>query len=378
MELLQSSNLETVIAVVSLAVSFVATIATICIPILLARLASSENRRLTELQDYQAETLEKQKAIHQRQRRDALLDQLRDLSDRVRLSLVWEEIAEFDPCDQILLKTAIRANPRVNLPGSGQGPITRDLLDDTAVSAYIEGMERRYGIATQFKTFDGFSGFVWQLKDQSPAQLEKHKSALVAVLVGPCAEVQRPSHQFFRRLIADTPEFAVPLLYAVEDMSYELGGFRLNALTGTLLAVVDIIEERQGAPRLLGNMREDIAHGLAWLLHRGVLRSFEHWNLRGSSEPVSATVAWLIRVVGWAMDGDSHIGMRMVEKLHYSIESVPAEDRGWGVDAEDVAEGFSAIRRKAPVLWERHGDELMQAADEMGPWRENGEFAQTA
>jgi hypothetical protein len=360
-----SNDLELLVSLLSLALTFIATIATICIPILLGRLASSQNRRLHELQQLQLRALEDQRMIHQHQRRDALLEEIGELTEPVRLTLAWKEINDFGADDQRALRAAVRSNPHANLPGSSHGPIADDVLDADAVTAYIDGMPSRYLEEKRYSTFDGFTGFVANI--EKGALLDKNIGRLVRVLTGPSAEVQRPSHQFFRDLVNDTRQFAPPLLYAVEKISYEHGDLRLNVLTGTLLAVVDSIEKRSA--RFTPDLRDHIRNALAWLLHRDVIRSFDYWKLDGSTEPVSATVAWLIRVTGWAINGDTHIDMRIVENLQYPIRSIPQQDRRWGVDEDDVAQGFAEIERKAPVLWQQHGKDLTQAADEIGSWR---------
>lgn len=149
----------------------------------------------------------------------------------------------------------------------------------------------------------------------------------------------------------------------------------MNVLTGALLAVKDLEMGRRG-PTLnadeLGKLQVGIADALAYLLHRDVLRSFDRWEIKGSTDSVTATAAWLIRAVGWVADVDSHLAMRMIQNLAFAIESVPKSDRigGWGIDDVDVRQGFEWMSEKCPKLWEVYGEGLESAATEIGPWKE--------
>ena len=196
---------------------------------------------------------------------------------------------------------------------------------------------------------------------------------IVDLVTGPTAERQRPGHAFFRELVNILPEAASYLLYAVEDINPRApGGLRLNVLTATLLAVKDAEMERRGSKLNaveMEGLRNGVAEALASLLHRNVLSSFNQWELEGSTDRVSATVAWLIRAVGWVADADDHQAMRMIENLSFAIQSIPDRERDWGIDSADVVQGFEWIREKQPELWKMYGQSLESAATEVGSWR---------
>ena len=115
-------------------------------------------------------------------------------------------------------------------------------------------------------------------------------------------------------------------------------------------------------------LKYGIATALASLLRQGALRSFDEWEIEGSTECRIATVAWLIRAVGWVADVDSLQSTWMIENLASAIES--ARIRAWGIDDVDVRQGFGWIREKCPELWETYGEGLEKAATEIGPWKE--------
>lgn len=370
-------ELAVVLSEWQLLLGVVTLVVTVVITALVAWSSSRDSRALRALQDSQRMSLDRQEMIHRRQRRDALLDRLSELEDPVRLQLCWAEIAEFGADDQRLLKAAIRANPHVNLPVPWeQLPIAGDVADEESVGAYVLGMGRRYSVAQQYKAFDGLPAFIEHLREKTPAVYKRYRSDLVSVLTGPCAGVQKPTHQFFRELVKDAPELTSELLHRIERMPADLAGIRLNVLTGTLLAAIDVIEGRATWEHET-QIRHEFAGALAALLNRETLRYLNRWDREGFSEAVSATVAWLVRVVGWTVDADSdHIALRMVEKLAYPIRAIPEGERGWGADADDIAQGFAELKRKKPWLWDLHGQELLAAADEIGPWREASEFSE--
>ena len=146
-------------------------------------------------------------------------------------------------------------------------------------------------------------------------------------MTGKTVEDQRPGHQFYRDLVNVLPETAALLLYRVEDIDCRnSGGSRLNVLTGALLGIKDFeIDRILGRGAAVKPARETIRSqvpvALAQLMHRNNLRSFDHWSLEGATEPVSATVAWLIRAVGWLADTDDHLALRMIQNLPDAIRS---------------------------------------------------------
>ena len=344
-------------------------VATACIPVALWVVGTKQAKRDSELQ---AEFLANLTSVSQLQRRDALLGIIDQASDPTHLALLWKEVREYKGADWEFLLDHLRANPALALPGTSTGVKVQDNLTDVAVSNYIDGLERRYAESDGYPPYPGLLEFIVEVTSQG---LKIEVSRIVALVTGPTAEKHRPGHSFYRELVNAHPQIASPLLHAVERIdSRTPGGLKLNVLTGALLAVKDLEMGRKG-PRLdadeVGELKRDIADALAYLLHRDVLRSFDRWEIKGSTDSVTATAAWLIRAVGWVADVDSHLAMRMIQNLAFAIESVPESDRigGWGIDDVDVRQGFEWISEKCPELWETYGEELEAAATKIGPWK---------
>lgn len=345
-------------------------VATAFIPIVLWRMGAKQAKRDSELQ---AKILARQTLVSQLQRRDALLGIVTQSSDARYLEVLWKEICEYKEEDRDFLLAHLRANPALALPGTSTGAKVQDNLTDAAVSNYIDGLERRYVERNGCRPYPGLLEFIGEVTRQG---LKIEVSSIVALVTGPTAEEQRPGHSFYRKLVLALPQATAPLLDAVGSINPRApGGLKLNVLTGALLAVKDLEMGRRG-PTLnadeLGKLQVGIADALAYLLHRDVLRSFDRWEIKGSTDSVTATAAWLIRAVGWVADVDSHLAMRMIQNLAFAIESVPKSDRigGWGIDDVDVRQGFEWISEKCPKLWEVYGEGLESAATEIGPWKE--------
>lgn len=346
-------------------------VATALIPIVLWKVGAKQAKRDSELQ---AKILANLTSVSQLQRRDALLGIIDQASDPTHLALLWKEVREYEGADWEFLLNHLRANPALALPGTSTGVKVQDNLTDTAVSNYVDGLERRYAERDGYTPYPGLLKFIAEVTRQ---ECKVEVSRIVELVTGPTAEKQRPAHSFYRELVNSLPQVASPLLYAVERIDARApGGLKLNVLTGALLAVKDLEMGRQG-PKLetaeMEELKRDIADALAYLLHRDVLRSFDRWEIKGSTDRVTATVAWLIRAVGWVADVDSHLAMRMIQNLALAIKSVPESDRigGWGIDDVDVRQGFGWICEKCPKLWEVYGEELEAAATEIGPWKED-------
>jgi hypothetical protein len=359
----------------SFIVAAASLVATLLIPLILAVWAARDARHMQALHALQAESLAAQLRIHRRVRRDGMLRDLEAVADATHLELLWGEIDEYSGADGRLLRTAFRSNPSVRLPGGrSSGVLVDDMLDTQGFSDYVRGLERRYAAGPSFPPFLGLTAFLELARLDRLDFPASDVDIVTDVVTGPCALFQRPGHGFYRELVNRVPVLAGGLLSRVERISPQAGGgLRLNVLTGVLVAIDDA-ELGRGAPvgdADLRRLRESVVHPIAHLLHRDVLRSFDRWNLDGSTEPVTATVAWLIRVVGCLADEDDHLAMRMIENLAAAIRSIPEADAhyGWGVDRPVVRDGFLAIRRKEPALWARHGDALEAAADAIGDWR---------
>lgn len=355
----------------SFVVAVASFVATALIPIVLWRMGAKQAKRDSELQ---AKILARQTLVSQLQRRDALLGIVTQSSDARYLEVLWKEICEYKEEDRDFLLAHLRANPALALPGTSTGAKVQDNLTDAAVSNYVDGLERRYAERDGYWPYPGLLKFIAEVTRQGS---KVEVSRIVELVTGPTAEKQRPGHSFYRKLVLALPQAAGPLLDAVERIdSRAPGGLKLNVLTGALLAVKDLEMGRQG-PRMdadeVGVLKRDIADALAYLLHRDVLRSFDRWEIKGSTDSVTATAAWLIRAVGWVADVDSHLAMRMIQNLAFAIESVPESDRrgGWGIDDVDVRQGFEWMSEKCPKLWEIYGEGLEAAATEIGPWKEN-------
>lgn len=357
-----------ILGVVSLVVS-------VLIPFVIWKLGKKQAKRNEEFLDSQA-------SLSMRQRRDALLEIVAQSSDAAYLGILWREIREsdksdkfnkYEPEDRELLLARFRTNPLIALPGTSTGVRVQDDLTDAVVSDYVDGLERRYteGASGVFP-YPGLLDFIEEAK-RCRAKIDV--SRIVDLVIGLTAESQRPGHLFFRKLVNILPEAASYLLRVVEDIAPRApGGLRLNVLTGTLLAVRDVEMERRDPKENAVQVevqRKRVAEALAFLLHRNVLRSFDHWELEGSTDRLSATVAWLIWAVGWVADADDHQAMRMIENLSYAIQSIPNAEKGWGIDSVDVVQGFEWIREKQPELWKMYGQSLELAATKVGPWRGN-------
>ncbi|WP_455116562.1 hypothetical protein [Rothia mucilaginosa] len=359
------------VGLASFVVAVASFVATALIPVVLWRMGAKQAKRDSELQ---AKILARQTLVSQLQRRDALLGIVTQASDPRYLEVLWKEICEYKEEDRDFLLAHLRANPALALPGTSTGAKVQDNLTDAAVSNYVDGLERRYAERDGYRPYPGLLEFITEVTRQE-SKIEI--SRIVALVTGPTAEKQRPGHSFYRKLVLALPQVAGPLLDAVERIdSRAPDGLKLNVLTGALLAVKDLEMGRRG-PTLnadeLGKLQVGIADALAYLLHRDVLRSFDRWEIKGSTDSVTATAAWLIRAVGWVADVDSHLAMRMIQNLAFAIESVPKSDRigGWGIDDVDVRQGFEWISEKCPKLWEVYGEGLETAATEIGPWKED-------
>lgn len=343
-------------------------VATAIIPIVLWRVGAKQAKRDSELQ---AKILARQTLVSQLQRRDALLGIVTQSSDARYLEVLWKEICEYKEEDRDFLLAHLRANPAIALPGTSTGAKVQDNLTDAAVSNYVDGFERRYAESDGYTPYPGLLKFIEEAKRQG-RKIED--SRIIALVTGPTAEKQPQNHYFYRDLVNLLPSATGGLLHAVERINPQApAGLKLNVLTGALLAVKDLELGRRGATSNedkdedeAEKLRGGIAQALAYLLHRGVLSSFDQWDIKGSTDSVTSAVAWLIRAVGWVADVDSHLAMRMIQNLAPAIESVPESEGNWGIDDVDVRQGFEWISEKCPDLWEIYGERLEAAVAEVG------------
>lgn len=347
---------------------------TALIPLFIWRLGLKQASRDSEVRRQQAASLDRQEQILRRQRRDALLTTIDQSTDKTHLMLLWAEVQESVGQDGWLLRAVFRANVSVALPGTHVGNVrVADELDDQAVSDYVAGLDRRFsGGERGFHSYNGLLDFVRHARMSGVAI---DVPSIVRLVTGPTVKVQRPGHQFYRDLVNLLPEAASGLLAQVEGIDYRnSGGSRLNVLTGALLGIKDAELRRFEDPSAphevaMRTLRNSVPVALAQLLHRDNLRSLDRWSLEGSTEPVSATIAWLIRTVGWLSDADVHLVERMVQNLSAAIKSIPQGDRGWGVDAQDVYDGLRMIEEKQQGIWAIYGADLEAAASAVGEWQ---------
>jgi hypothetical protein len=345
-------------------------VATAIIPIVLWRVGAKQAKRDSELQ---AKILARQTLVSQLQRRDALLGIVTQSSDARYLEVIWKEILEYKEEDRDFLLAHLRANPALALPGTSTGAKVQDNLTDAAVSNYVDGFERRYAESDGYMPYPGLLKFIEEAIGRG---VKIDTLRIIALVTGPTAEKQRPGHYFYRDLVNLIPSATGGLLHAVERINPQApGGLKLNVLTGALLAVKDLEMGRLGATSnedkdKVEKLRGGIAQALAYLLHRGVLSSFDQWDIKGSTDSVTSAVAWLIRAVGWVADGDSHLEMRMIQNLALAIESLPESEGNWGIDDVDVRQGFEWISEKCPDLWEIYGERLEAAVAEVGQRKE--------
>ena len=347
-------------------------VATAIIPIVLWRVGAKQAKRDSELQ---AKILARQTLVSQLQRRDTLLGIVTQSSDARYLEVIWKEILEYKEEDRDFLLAHLRANPALALPGTSTGAKVQDNLTDAAVSNYVDGFERRYAESDGYMPYPGLLKFIEEAIGRG---VKIDTLRIIALVTGPTAEKQPQNHYFYRDLVNLIPSATGGLLHAVERINPQApGGLKLNVLTGALLAVKDLEMGRLGATSnedkdkdKVEKLRGGIAQALAYLLHRGVLSSFDQWDIKGSTDSVTSAVAWLIRAVGWVADGDSHLEMRMIQNLALAIESLPESEGNWGIDDVDVRQGFEWISEKCPDLWEIYGERLEAAVAEVGQRKE--------
>lgn len=137
-----------------LLLSLIAAMLTALIPVFIWRLDSKVAKR-------QVESLEKQKQVLAKGRRDELLNVVYQSADKAHLRLLWEEMDEYEGGDQKLLKRTFRTNPAVAFPGNRFSLENVGLLDQVALDDYVLGLERRYSVNKDtFHPYDGLLDFI--------------------------------------------------------------------------------------------------------------------------------------------------------------------------------------------------------------------------
>lgn len=338
----------------SFTLAFISAVGAVIVPVFLFY-AARTGQRLAQ------EAIEGQRRILAAQRRDQLLAALPEVSEKTTFERLRKEVDQYRGEDRRLLLRALRQNPLEPLPWRIQNA--------EQVGDFVASLERRYRTPTHSMPFSHVREFLGGLPQELAEQCQDD---LVGVLTGEAAVAQKPGHMFYRQLVSQGCWYlAAPLLYGCEKISpMAHGGLKLNILTGVLMAIDDLDQATaRGVQMPLHIVRptdpdkfaRDVQAALADLLHRGNLLFLNEWELVGYTEPASATVAWLILVVGRQSGVDDHIDMRCVQNLAKVVRQIPAEDADWGRDVRVVKEGLTLIRTKCPQLWVEYGRELVAA-----------------
>ncbi|WP_315502683.1 hypothetical protein [Actinomyces radicidentis] len=357
-----------------LAIATIGVALTALIPIGLGILDHRQKVRDDAQRELQTRILQQQSLMLTQQRRDTLLASLGAIRDPNYLKQAWEEIKSFSPEDQVLLRAAFRHNSSVALPGTTLGIKIADRLDTTSYRDYFDSLDERYATPSPYREFDGLLDFLTCARNSGCDINSARVSELVS---GPDALIQHPSHSFFRELVTACPEVAGSLLHSLDTLDPTTpNGLALNILTGVTLAAKDTELKRTNNATRMGAqpderakiLQESLPASLATLFHRNRLSNLADWTISGSTEPTTATGAWLTRTVGWICKDDSdHLSMHMIENLATTIRSIP--ETGWGVDEDDIATGFAMIARKCPALWKQFGPDTRDAASKIGKWQ---------
>lgn len=355
----------------TLVLSFVGTV---LIPFLIWRHGAKQSARDRVLTEQQTALLSQQEAINRRGRRDSLLQKVREVSGPEHIKLLWKEVLEFDENDREALLAVFRKNKNVALPGTTNGTGVKDTLSQQAIGDYVSGLEERYLELPKY--YHAYAGLIEFIHHVQAGGFELQPHEIANLVTGDSALRQRPGHEFYRNLVLEIPEAAPDLLRSVESIDYAVnGGLRLNILTGTLLAFRDIDTGQFTGRRSMRYATDDgyrggIAMGLDYLLQRHTLQSMDKWSTSGSTEPVTATVAWLIYAVGAVADVDDHHAFRMMQNLPIAINNIPSSDKiyGWGRDNKDVRCGVNQMKLKQSTLWEQYGSDIENAASAVGKW----------
>ena len=358
--------------ILGLAAIVIPALITVVLWVLDSRRTKRDSASQAEQAKRDSELDKKRALVLQRQRRDDLPGIIDGASNPAQLETLWEEISEYKKEDRDFLLVHLRANPALPLPGASTK--VQDNLTDAVVSLYVDGFERRYAESDGCSPYPGLLEFIEEAIRQG-AKIED--SRIVALVTGPTAEKQPQNHRFYRKLVLALPQATGPLLDAVERIdSRAPNGLKLNVLTGTLLAVRDLeLECRDGRlfEKEVSALKHVIAIALASLLRRGVLRSFDEWELEGTKDRVTAAAAWLIRAVGWVADSDSYLATGMIENLASAIQSIPESERrlGWGIDDVDVRQGSNGSAKSALNCGKPTGKNWRRLPQKLGRGRED-------
>lgn len=149
--------------------------------------------------------LDEQRRILARQRRDQLLATLPELTDRRTFRVLSAEVHDYSGDDHRLLLRAVRVNPLSPLPTVR---VSTDEAED-----FVESLPVRYARREGWEPFPELAPF---LRACGP-EVTSHLSArIINVLTGPAAVEQRPSHTYYRELVARGAWFLAPsLLYSL-------------------------------------------------------------------------------------------------------------------------------------------------------------------
>lgn len=342
-------------------------IATIAILITIMRLTAKQQELHHSMVAKQTKSIEQLDAITKAVRRDELMKQLEQHKSIDILNALIQECENYGQNDKKLILNRYRRNPTVPLPGAGRNTYDpAEKLDNTAFSDYCESLESRY---TRPKEYHPYPNLIEFLKTAKMRRSEIDAAVIGRLVCGRTAQIQKPAHTFYLELVREFPAIAPRIFYNLENTPWDQGALKLNIITGTLFALSEI--QQREVPPLTPEQKEfksSTTVAIGHYLHRNNMNSLDSWNYKGSSEPVSATVAFLISVIGWLALNDGHNDRRLVANIEKIIDSIPDDDKRWGNDDTLVREGLEALKAKCPGLWDEFGTGIERAATEVGPY----------
>ena len=358
-------SLSDQLAFIDVAVASAALLATIVIPWMLHRLGVEAGKAAAEAAEQtrllQAELFR----IAAQTRRDELMGLLGKVQDKAVLEALRDEADRYTGNDLALLQAVYRQNPLSPLPT--HGALNRAAFDD-----YVRSLPCR--LAPGNRGWEGQPDvlrFVSLATQAAPGEQWKLAHALYEG-----TRAKPLPHNFFREVVMTDWRMAAPLVSTVtSDWDWQYPVRATNLLTGVFVGLIDIDRRPGGRGHKLTHdqdreLQADMLRALAGLLHRSPLTGLasigrDSLYEQGSTEPLSALVAWMIRAAGNAVQGDEHLEMRVIENLAQVVRSVrQSRDGGfggWGIDDEDIQVGMLRMRHKCPALWAVHGPELVDA-----------------
>lgn len=354
------------LALLGIAVAALSLLATVAITWVVYRLSSKSGRvgqqALEKMEDIQGQL----HAVVQRNRRDDLLTRLRNETNDEMLRILRAEVdSNYTGEDRRILQSVYRANPLTPLPH-------RDLSQvqfDDFLPSIPERLDRKHNQRGDIVHFVSAAQRN-DLPDRWKLASALYEGSTVSSIL---------PHSFYREVVAADWQMAPHLVDVVaSSFDREEPARSTNLLTGVFVALIDIdprSSSGEGMARTLTCDEDPVLQArmlqsLAGLLYNGPLTMLDRighgrpgyeW---GSTENLTALVAWLIRASGNAVQGDEHLEMRLMQSLTAVVRAVrrsPDWQIGWGVDDEDVQVGMLRMRYKCPELWAQYGEDLVAA-----------------